>query len=75
MIKYNPTHNKYESDSNIRPSTQHNQAIQKMIKYDSRRENRGDVIMSGSISNFAKKSKKPSISVVPIQVCVGISHS
>ena len=33
MIKYNPTHYKYESDANVRPATQHNQATRDKINY------------------------------------------
>ena len=75
MLKYNPTHQKYAGDSNMRPAAQQNQASRDKIKDDARLKIGRPLAEDLQLSNFAKNPKKPSISEVPIHVCVGISHS
>ena len=59
----------------MRPATYQNQAAGDNIKDDSRGEIDKLLAEDLQLSNFAKKSKNPSISEVPIHFCVGIYHS
>ena len=75
MLKYNPTHHKYAGDANMIPAAQQNQASRDKIKDDARLKIGRPLAEDLQLSNFSKNPKKPSISEVPIHVCVGISHS
>ena len=59
----------------MRPATQQNQAARYKIKDDARVKRGRALSEKVQLSNFVKKSKKPSIAEVPIHVCVGISYS
>ena len=74
MIKYNPTHQKYESYANMIPDTHKNQLEIDNSKDDTRVKIGRLLTEEFQLSNFAKNPKKPSIAEVPIHVCVGIPH-
>ena len=75
MLNHKPTHQKYASDTNMRPSTQQNQAARDHNKDDARGKIESPLEEDIQLSNFSKSPKKPSIAEVPIHACVGISHS
>ena len=58
MLNHNPTHQKYASDTNMRPSTQQNQAARDHNKDDARGKIESTLEEDIQLSNFSKKIKE-----------------
>ena len=75
IVDFNPTHWKYVGDATMRPATYQNQVARDKINDYAREKIGRPLAEEVQLSNFAKKLKEPSISEVPIHICLEISYS